>query len=433
MVRKKTIKRGRKGDKKGGLLLLLAVLTFIMALGFFFASRQAPKSEPKSPSEIVNSIVPSVKKAVTGSEDINLKQKSLDNQRTIDDILMQQKKWQLSDDGRRDMSEERTDAAGKIAWLQRKLLIGIPYDNSLKKAANWVTEQVEAQGFKVVEQNVITYIDDNAIALSIAMVETVGKNEKNLVFEEVIIFNGDQTNEKSKEIAKEEKQKEKALGKKYSGKMAVVVDDCGYDLGPVRSLCRVGGNFAFAILPFKGNSKAALDIIKSNGNIAMLHLPMEPLSGTSSENKFIRVGMTSSEIQKVTQEAVNSLPGIAGMNNHQGSKATADYNTMKAVMGVMKKEGLFYVDSRTNASSLGEKVAGQLGIRTGRNNRFLDNSSSVSDIKDAIWSAAKTANTYGSIIVICHARPATAQAWTECIKDVKAAGITFVPVTDLLI
>jgi len=74
-----------------------------------------------------------VKKAVVGVEDINLRQKSMDNQEAMDSILMQQSQWQLSDDGRKDMKEARTDAAGEITWTQRKLLIGIPYDNSLQR------------------------------------------------------------------------------------------------------------------------------------------------------------------------------------------------------------------------------------------------------------------------------------------------------------
>ena len=88
MVRKKA----RKGNTKGktlSIIMVLAVITFVSSLGFYLASRQAPNSEPKSLKEIVNSIVPSVKKAVVGVEDINLRQKSMDNQRAMDSILMQ--------------------------------------------------------------------------------------------------------------------------------------------------------------------------------------------------------------------------------------------------------------------------------------------------------------------------------------------------------
>lgn len=433
MARKRTNKKNSRG-KFGSVLLLMAVLAFVASLGFFFASRQAPDHQPKSLKEIISTIIPTVKKAVVGEENINLRQQSLDNQRAMDALLMAQTKWQLSDDGRKDMKQAREDASsGEITWTQRKLLIGIPYGDSLQKAAAWVTEKAESNGFKVVDQNVVSYVDENAIALSIAMVAKVGKGETKLVFDQAIIFNGDQTNEKSVLIVKENKEKAKKAGKKYTGKMAVVIDDCGYDIGPVKALSRLPIDLAFAIIPFKANSTAALQVIRQNDQLAMLHLPMEPANEASSETRCIKVGMSKAELEKLTKDAINSLPGIKGVNNHQGSKATTDYATMQTVLGVIKKEGLFFLDSRTSSDSLAEKIAGQLGVRTGRNSRFLDNSSSVSDIKKEILAAADSADKNGSIIVICHARPATAQAWEEIYKQLKDGGIKFVPVSELLI
>jgi polysaccharide deacetylase 2 family uncharacterized protein YibQ len=80
-----------------------------------------------------------------------------------------------------------------------------------------------------------------------------------------------------------------------------------------------------------------LQIIKNNSQVPMLHLPMEPLNGSSSETRSIKVGMTKQEIQKLTRDALNSLPGVKGVNNHQGSKATSDYNTMFAVLEELEK------------------------------------------------------------------------------------------------
>ena len=327
VVRKKT----RKGNKKGGGLLVLAVLVFIMALGFFVSSRSSTPSQEKEASKsggVISEIVPSIKEVLTGK---------------------------------------------KAQEPQKK-----------------VEEKQEPDAKK------------------------------------------DKAKPKNEEIVKaDNKQPEKSLPQ-YSGKIAVVIDDCGYDLGPVRELVRAGGNFSFAVLPFKANSKAALDIIKSSGNVAMLHLPMESISGASSESRYVQVGMSQGEIQAIVKAALDSLPGVSGVNNHQGSKATADYAAMKATLAVLKTRGLFFVDSRTNGDSLGEKLSSQMGIPTGKNSLFLDNSSSVSDIKKQIWQAAAMANRNGSVIVICHARPATAQAWNEAIKEVKSAGIRFVSVTELL-
>lgn len=236
-----------------------------------------------------------------------------------------------------------------------------------------------------------------------------------------------------KDKADAEKAVFPASHKNLSGRMAVVVDDCGYDLGPVESLTALPIDMSFSIIPFKANSTAALKLIIKNEQLPMLHLPMEPMNAeASSEKRMVTVAMTKEEVQKFTEEAIDSLPGIKGVNNHQGSRATSNKATMEAVLEVVRDNGLFFLDSRTIASSVAYKVARQLDISTGRNSLFLDNSSNVDSIKTQIWKAANIANKYGSVIVICHARPATAKAWLDVYKDVQQAGINFVPVTDLL-
>lgn len=430
-------KKNKRKKAKGGIWLLLAILAFVMSLGFFFASHKNQGTGIQtSLTEKITQLLPKVKDVVSGDSSADLREKSRAAQRAVDEILMQQKKWQLSDDGRKEMQAETADGTGQVQWVQRKLLIGIPEGDSLRQASDWLQEQLETKGLVVTKDNVVEYLDDKAVAIGVALAYKANKQTQNFVTDEIIIFNGDQTAEKSKEIAKEEAKKEakqSGKAKRFKGKLAVIVDDCGYDLGPVKALSRLPVDMAFAILPFKGNSTEALNIVLANNQIAMLHLPMEPQDGESSENRTIKVGMTRDDIQKLTRDAISSLPGIKGVNNHQGSKATANEPTMRAVLNVVKDRDLFFVDSNTSGTSMGDKLAGRMGISTGRNQHFLDNSSEVSEIKKQIWVAAELANRNGSALVICHARPATATAWEECYKELQASGITLVPVTTLLI
>ena len=136
--------------------------------------------------------------------------------------------------------------------------------------------------------------------------------------------------------------------------------------------------------------------------------------------------------QQLTRKAVESLPGIEGVNNHQGSKATSNEATMKAVLKVLKQQGLFFVDSSTYSKSIGDQVARSMGVPTAHNNIFLDNSSDEDDIIAKIWQAVEMADRNGSAIAICHARPHTAAAWSKVIDEVNASGIQLVPVSSLL-
>ena len=152
-----------------------------------------------------------------------------------------------------------------------------------------------------------------------------------------------------------------------------------------------------------------------------------------SEGKStILTDMTAEQVQQLTRKAVDSLPGIEGVNNHQGSKATSNEATMKAVLKVLKQQGLFFVDSSTYSKSIGDQVARSMGVPTARNNIFLDDSSDEDDIIAKIWQAVEMADRNGSAIAICHARPHTAAAWSKVINEVNASGIQLVPVSSLL-
>ena len=166
----------------------------------------------------------------------------------------------------------------------------------------------------------------------------------------------------------------------------------------------------------------------------MLHLPMEPLSrnAMSEGSRTVMTGTSTSTQQALVRKHLNSLPGVVGVNNHQGSKATADKATMKAVLQVLKNENIFFVDSRTNSASVARDMAKQMGVATARNDIFLDNSSNVEDIRKQIYKAFAMAEKNGSAIAICHARPNTAKCWQLYAEEFKKSGITFVSVNKLL-
>ena len=134
----------------------------------------------------------------------------------------------------------------------------------------------------------------------------------------------------------------------------------------------------------------------------------------------------------MTRRALYSLPGGMGVNNHQGSKATADKDTMRVVLQELRRQKLFFVDSRTNSASVARNMAQQLGGSTARNDIFLDNSSDVQAIRQQIYKAFAMAEKNGSVIAICHARPNTAKCWEMYAAEFKRTGITFVSVTELL-
>jgi hypothetical protein len=109
-----------------------------------------------------------------------------------------------------------------------------------------------------------------------------------------------------------------------------------------------------------------------------------------------------------------------------GSKATEDPRVMKALMEIIKKEGLFYVDSHTSPRTVGPQAARQAGVAFGSNDRFIDQEKDLEAIKKAIRLAMKKAKREGKAIAIGHPHPLTARAIREMIPEIEGAGIKLV-------
>ena len=165
----------------------------------------------------------------------------------------------------------------------------------------------------------------------------------------------------------------------------------------------------------------------------MLHLPMEPLAASEqSERITIGIGMGDTEIRETVSRAIQAIPGIIGINNHQGSRATADQRVMRQVLSVIKANSLFFVDSRTNSKSVGVATARQLGVKTAANDLFIDNDNDVAAVKRQLRIARDMALRDGSVIVIGHARLTTAAAIQEMITELEESGIKLVFVSDMV-
>lgn len=217
------------------------------------------------------------------------------------------------------------------------------------------------------------------------------------------------------------------------GRLALVIDDFGYAQGPIQAFAALPRPLTFAVLPYRPHSAEALAAARAAGKEALLHLPLQPQQGAAaSESVTIGPAMADGDIRAVTERALASLPGVVGVNNHQGSLATADGRVMRQVLGVLRGQGLFFVDSRTSAQSLGRLTARQQGVAAAENDLFLDNVDEVEAVKEKVRTAGHLALRHGSAVAIGHARPHTAAAIRELIPELERKGIRLVFVSQLV-
>lgn len=217
-------------------------------------------------------------------------------------------------------------------------------------------------------------------------------------------------------------------------RMAVIIDDIGYNLTTLERFLKLNKNLTFSVLPDAPYAKESAERIVKSGCELMLHLPMEPLGeeqGYFSTNTLL-TSMSDEEIKKTLTEFLDILPNVKGVNNHMGSKFTTDERALRVVLGVIKSRGLFFVDSRTNPNSIAFKLAESLGLRTSASNGFLDNFRSKEKIEEHLDRLMLTAITGGKALGIGHPYTITLEVLAQRLPLLREKDIELVPVSMLV-
>jgi uncharacterized protein len=216
------------------------------------------------------------------------------------------------------------------------------------------------------------------------------------------------------------------------GHVALVIDDLGDRLEDLEPLVGLGVPVTYAVLPFKEHTKDVVAELRKSRAEILLHLPMEPRNGEDPGPGALRVDMDADQLREGTEAALSAVPGVVGVNNHMGSRLSEDEHALVPVLQVLAERGLFFLDSRTSAASLGYRTARSLGLPAAERHVFLDRDPSPEAIREQFRRLLDLSRTRGSAVAIGHPLPETLQILTEEVPKAKAEGFVFVPVSDLL-
>ena len=189
--------------------------------------------------------------------------------------------------------------------------------------------------------------------------------------------------------------------------VAVIVDDLGFSLDAAKRLASIPIPVTWAIIPYQRFSQATARMAGDLGIPFLVHMPMEAKGSPGDRKALVRAGMDPEAVRVAVRNALWSLPGAAGLNNHQGSRATEDPRAMGGVMLELKAEGLFFVDSRTSGGSVAYHVAVETGLPATSNRFFLDHYDEESFLREQFRKTFARARKNGGAVAICHARPGT--------------------------
>jgi uncharacterized protein len=214
-------------------------------------------------------------------------------------------------------------------------------------------------------------------------------------------------------------------------RLAVVIDDLGYDRAQADSVLRIPYPLTVSVLPHESNSSEVAEEAHRRGYEVMLHLPVASSSGEKDEAIELHPGMNADAVENTFAEMLDTVPYAAGVNNHEGSLGTADPQLMNELMPVLRRHNLFFVDSRTTTATVAETEARAAGVPTARRNVFLDNEQAVPAIRKQFELAIRDAKEKGSALAIGHPHPETIEALNEMLPAAERAGVRLVFASDL--
>jgi len=215
------------------------------------------------------------------------------------------------------------------------------------------------------------------------------------------------------------------------GKIAIVMDDWGYNLNNLEIAQGIKQPLTCAILPNLRNSRLVAQKLNNSGFEIILHLPMEPKEKYRLEKNTITASMDAVEIRGILGQDLASVSFAKGISNHMGSRITEDTRVSALIMSEAKKRKLYFLDSYVTAKSVCALLAKKMKIRFARRDVFLDNQDDPVYIKGQIIKLRDLAKKNGQAVGIGHDRRNTLIALKETIPQLVKAGYKLVFVSEL--
>jgi polysaccharide deacetylase 2 family uncharacterized protein YibQ len=222
-------------------------------------------------------------------------------------------------------------------------------------------------------------------------------------------------------------------GPKSRPKLAIILDDMGYDRAAADAAFKLQFPITLSVIPHLPLSAEVAEEAYRRGDQVLLHLPMEAEANqTKAEPVELRVGMKADQVERDLDGMLETVPHAMGVNNHQGSRATADATLMAELMPALRRRNLFFIDSRTTAATVAYDAAERAGVRSASRKVFLDDMPKRDAILAQLDLAARDAERDGFAIAIGHPHPATIAALVEAAPRLEARGVRLVFVSDVV-
>lgn len=215
--------------------------------------------------------------------------------------------------------------------------------------------------------------------------------------------------------------------------IAVLIDDAGLNRRNTARLVDLPGPLTFAFMTYADALEKQSAAARAHGHELMLHVPMEPLDhALNAGPNALETELDSAELRRRINWGLDRLEGYVGINNHMGSRFTAWEPGMALVMQELKRRGLLYVDSRTIADSVADRIAERYSVPHADRDVFLDNDEEGAAVTERLVDLEAVARKHGMAIGIGHPHDGTIAALAEWLPTLAQKGFILVPVSTVV-
>jgi len=196
----------------------------------------------------------------------------------------------------------------------------------------------------------------------------------------------------------------KPAGGAVRPKIAIIIDDLGYNSDIAFSFIQLDLLLSFSVLPSAPFTGIVAREANKEGCEILLHLPMEPRKYPSVNPGpgALLLSMDEEEIRRILDQDLKEIPEARGVSNHMGSSFTEDHDKMLIVLTELKKRNLYFMDSRTSRNTVGFGLARKIGLLAAKRSVFLDNDPGPRAIRMQMERLLNMARHKGAAIGIGH-------------------------------
>jgi len=205
--------------------------------------------------------------------------------------------------------------------------------------------------------------------------------------------------------------------------IVIVIDDMGISHKRTADISSLQAPITSSFLTYSKDLQKQIQAAQKSGHEIIVHAPMQAKSNLDMAPDVLTIDMNAAEIATNFEKMLDKFPSVRGVNNHMGSKFTEHAEKLAPVMDILRRRGLFFLDSKTSPQSVAQKVAADYAVAYAHRHVFLDNVNQKDYVLKQLALTEKRANKNGYAVAIGHPKSATYQALKEWIPTLDGKNI----------